>query len=49
LFLPSYTGLSREQEAAFLEGQKRLMEETLGQINKRLEELREGSSIEMSR
>jgi len=48
LFLPSYTGLPREQEVSFLEEQKRLMEETLSQINKRLEELREGSSMETS-
>jgi len=48
--LPSaYMGLPKEQEIAFLEEQKRLMEETLSQINKRLEELREGSSTETSR
>lgn len=44
MFLPAYTGLPKEQEIAFLEGQRSLLEKTLSQINKRLEELREGSS-----
>jgi len=45
---PTYVGLPKEQEIALLEEQKRLLEETLSRINKRLEELRESSSTETS-
>ena len=45
---PAYMGLPKEHEIAFLEEQERLMEETLSQIKERLEELREGSSMEVS-
>jgi len=37
---PAYTGITKEQEIAALEDQKKLLEEMLSQINKRLEELR---------
>ena len=46
--LPAYAGLPKEQEIALLEEHKRLIEETLSQINRRLKELREGSSTETS-
>ncbi len=49
IFLPAYAGLPKEQEIAILESQKRLLEEMLSQINKRLEELKkeQSSSTEM--
>ena len=45
---PAYMSLPKEHEIAFLEEQERLMEEMLSQIKERLEELREGSSMEVS-
>lgn len=41
-----YIGLPKEQEIALLEEQKRVIEETLSQIDKRLEELKGVSSTE---
>ena len=37
---PAYMGASKEQEIAFLEYQRRLLEEMLSQVNERLEDLR---------
>jgi len=43
--LPAYARLPKEQELVILEGQRKILEEALSQINKRMEELKkEGSS-----
>jgi len=44
IFSLTYAGLPKEQEVVFLEGQKRILEESLSQINKRLEELKKERS-----
>jgi len=40
MFPPTYAGLLKEQEVVLIEGQKRILEEALSHINKRLEELK---------